>query len=292
MYWKKLLGITTLSCNEGSIRLRPECPWKARRYTIVPEESVQYWYLFLSPPPPAKHTLHLLSDQWGECGDRFWRFSLILPKWTAPNSSRCIFLWMTKKIHYLLRYFIIGERIFPWFKISPSPPPNRNYSWWRAGRFSSLWFCFCLWSACKIFRIQFQRIFFELNFWNFCPNIVQIHHKPIWSMRNSDPGVSIVSVQRPNSDLNSIYRANNSCNFIRAHFCVPLDPSFWLWCFFFSSKSVFTTSYCMKLWEICSVFRPEVLSNLNNIQKSCIHTEFTQFVLLWQLFISFSILLQ
>ena len=31
MYWKKLLWIITLSCNEGSIRLRPECPWRARK---------------------------------------------------------------------------------------------------------------------------------------------------------------------------------------------------------------------------------------------------------------------
>ena len=31
MYWKKLLSIITLSCNERSIRLRPECPWRARK---------------------------------------------------------------------------------------------------------------------------------------------------------------------------------------------------------------------------------------------------------------------
>ena len=35
-----------------------------------------------------------------------------------------------------------------------------------------------------------------------------------------------------------------------------------------------------ELWEFCSVFRPEVLSNFNNIQKSCIHTKFAQFVCL------------
>ena len=87
MYWKKLLWITTLSCNEGSIRLRPECLWRARKQTIVPGESVQYWNLLLSPPP-AKHTFHSLSDQWGECGNWLWRFSLILQKWTAPSSSR------------------------------------------------------------------------------------------------------------------------------------------------------------------------------------------------------------
>ena len=36
----------------------------------------------------------------------------------------------------------------------------------------------------------------------------------------------------------------------------------WLWWSIFPWKSV-----CMKLWEICSLFRPEVLSNFNNIQE-------------------------
>ena len=44
--------------------------------------------------------------------------------------------------------------------------------------------------------------------------------------------------------------------------------------------------------KICSVFRHEILSNFNNTQKSYIHTEFTQCVLLWQLLYFFSILLQ
>ena len=52
---------------------------------------------------------------------------------------------MTKKIHYFLRYFKVGEWIFPWLNIAPSSFPNRNCSWGRAGRFSSLWFFFGLW---------------------------------------------------------------------------------------------------------------------------------------------------
>ena len=82
------------------------------------------------------------------------------------------------------------------------------------------------------------------------------------------------------------------CNFqYGPNFGVSLDPAFRLWCFFFW-KSVLTTGYCIKLCEISSVFRHEILSILNNTQKSCIHTEFTQFVLLWQLLNSLSILLQ
>ena len=59
-------------------------------------------------------------------------------------------LSMTKKIDQFLRYFIIGEWIFFGFNIGPTSFPN-GYSFcgW-VGRFSSLWFCFGLWSACKI----------------------------------------------------------------------------------------------------------------------------------------------
>ena len=35
---------------KGSMRLRPECPGRARRYSIVPEISIQYWFLLFTPP--------------------------------------------------------------------------------------------------------------------------------------------------------------------------------------------------------------------------------------------------
>ena len=54
MYSKKSFGFNSLSCNEGSMRLRPEWPWRAQRKRIsCPDGSVQYWNLFLLPPPPA-----------------------------------------------------------------------------------------------------------------------------------------------------------------------------------------------------------------------------------------------
>ena len=49
----------------------------------------------------------------------------------------------------------------------------------------------------------------------------------------------------------------------------------------FPWKSVFTTGRCMTLCQVSSVFRHEVFSNFNSIQKSCIHTKFAQSVLLW-----------
>ena len=117
---------------------------------------------------------------------------LILQKWIAPSSSRCICCeWRRRNVTFFdtsyseKKYFTGSTSIQ--FLLSMG-----NDSRWRASRFSSLWFCFCLRSACKIFCTQFLRIFFELIFGNFCFNVVQFHHKLIWSIRNSDPGVSVV----------------------------------------------------------------------------------------------------
>ena len=124
---------------------------------------------------------------------------------------------------------------------------HQKYSsiWWIDG-FLSTWFGFDLWSACKITRIQFQRIFFELHFSNFLLMVVQIYHKLVWFMTISDPGVIIVSVESNNSDLNSIFTVQN----LWAQFWCPV---FWLWCFFVPWQSVFTTSGCTELWEFCIV---------------------------------------
>ena len=57
--------------------------------------------------------------------------------------------------------------MFSWLNIGPKSFSNRYRFCERIGRFSSLWSCFGLWSACKTTRIQFQRIFFKLHFWDF-----------------------------------------------------------------------------------------------------------------------------
>ena len=49
-----------------SIILRPEWTWSPRKYRIVPDESIQYWFMFLFPPP-AILFFHLSSDQWWPC---------------------------------------------------------------------------------------------------------------------------------------------------------------------------------------------------------------------------------
>ena len=91
----------TLSCKVGSIRLRPECPWRARRYKIAPEESAQDWNLFLCPPPPAMLLFHFSSDQWGQYKKCFGRFPLILQYWTAPSSWCTCCPWRRRCINFI-----------------------------------------------------------------------------------------------------------------------------------------------------------------------------------------------
>ena len=79
MYWKKLLGITTVSCRVGSIRVRPEWPWRARRYKIILEQSVQYWYLFLFLLPCFSSTCRQTNeDNTGNVSEDYLLFSRIL----------------------------------------------------------------------------------------------------------------------------------------------------------------------------------------------------------------------
>ena len=162
MYLKKSSGITTLSCNEGSIRLRPEWPWRPRRYRIAPDESVQYWFVCLFPPPPVMLLFHFSSDQWWQYKKCFWKLSFLLQNSIAPSSSPGRLPWR-RKIDQFLRHWIIGDWIFSWFNIGPSSFPNRYSSCGWAGRISSLWFCFGLWSACKRKYIRVQRTIFELH---------------------------------------------------------------------------------------------------------------------------------
>ena len=164
-------------------------------------------------------------------------------------------LWMTKKIHYFLRHFIIGKRIFPWFSISANPLHHRICSWRRTSRFSSSWFCFGLWSACKILRIQFQRKY--TSSWTFGISVSVLFkfitnnliHKEFWPKSE----FCLCSKTTLWSQLYSYHESNWLQLLMRAQFCVPLDPSFWLWCFFFSWKSVFTTSHWGLTLPRCSL---------------------------------------
>ena len=90
----------TLSCKVGLMRLRPKWPWSGRRYKIAPDESGQYWYLFLFPPPLAMLFFHFSSEQWWQYKKCFWRLSLILQNSIAPSLSRCKLPWRRKWINF------------------------------------------------------------------------------------------------------------------------------------------------------------------------------------------------
>ena len=97
------------------------------------------------------------------------------------------------------------ERRISWFNIIPLSFIQRNDARWIINRLTSLWFCFCLWSGCNNLHLQLWRLFFRQIFRTFCVIVVWMNHKFIWSMRNSDPGLSVVFTQRPNSDFNSVF---------------------------------------------------------------------------------------
>ena len=61
-------------------------------------------------------------------------------------------LRVSKKMDYFLRNLVRRERRISWFNINPLSLIHRNDAWW-INRFAPLWFCFCLWSACKILQI-------------------------------------------------------------------------------------------------------------------------------------------
>ena len=153
MYSKKSFGINTASCNEGSMRLRREWPWRARRLRIsCLDGSVQYWYFFLLPPPPAILLFHISSDQCWECSNLFRRYS---------------FFSRIQSLHHLLEiddhdeeeYSVVltlvsDIRLGSWLNISPNSFTDRCSSCRWASRSTSSWFCFSLWSARKITRFQ------------------------------------------------------------------------------------------------------------------------------------------
>ena len=135
---------------------------------------------------------------------------------------------MTKKIKYFLRYLVFGERIFPWFNIDPIPSFNRNL-----GKSQQVLFFVVLLLPSigmqnllhsiltNILRADLQEFLFHC-----CSNSSHTFE----SMRNSDPGVSVVSAQRHNSDINFMFTVQiTGCNFqYGPNLGVSLDPAFLL----------------------------------------------------------------
>ena len=127
---------------------------------IVPEISIQYWYL-----------LFCSSSCWQACFPTIIRpinylWKLILKKIPDRQELNCSVVFSlyclrkSKKIDHFLRNLVRRERRFSWFNINPLSFIHRNDAWY-INKFSSLWFCFRLWSGCKTLRNRLWRFFFK-----------------------------------------------------------------------------------------------------------------------------------
>ena len=92
MYSVKSSGNNTLSCNAGSTRSPPECPWVARKYRNCLEEFgfKQYWNLFFGPPPFCRQAIQTLTGHCEVPSNFALNFSIISSNRPAPSSSRGI----------------------------------------------------------------------------------------------------------------------------------------------------------------------------------------------------------
>ena len=107
MYLKKLIGFNTLSCNKGSIRLRPEWPWRARKQRIsCPDGSVQSLKSFLVSSASChaySSTFHQTNVESAQ--NRSEDNSFNLQNSIAPSSSRGRSPWRRR----VLSCFDTGE---------------------------------------------------------------------------------------------------------------------------------------------------------------------------------------
>ena len=157
---------------------------------------------------------------------------------------------MTMKSTQLFWHWVSDGRSSSWLYISPRSFTDIYSSCRWAGRSTSSWFCFGLWSARKSKYIRFQRKCFRLSLRGLLLVVVvllvaQVRDQLVQAMRNSDPGVRIVFVHRFNSNLHSIFTLQVAgCDFqYGSNFGVPLNPTFRVSWFVVSWQSVLTTCY-------------------------------------------------
>ena len=139
---------------------------------------------------------------------------------------------MTKKSTQSFWHWVSDRRIIFWLNISPSSFTDRYSSCRWAGRSTSSWFCFSLWSARKSKYIRFQRKIVQLHLGGFLLVVLvllvvaQVCDQLVQAMRNSDPRVRIVFVYRFNS--HSVFTLQvTGCDFqYGSNFGVPSNPTF------------------------------------------------------------------
>ena len=73
----------------------------------------------------------------------------------SPSKNQMRSSCLTSKICMCNSWDVnVLQRVISWFNINPLSFIHRNDAWWTINKFSSLRFCFCLWSACKILCLQ------------------------------------------------------------------------------------------------------------------------------------------
>ena len=115
MWWNNPRWIITVSCNIGSMRLRPECPWRSRSWKNVPEISVQHWYLLFWTSSCCQACLSTIVRPIRN----LWKMTLRIVLDSPELNRSVIFSWyylrMSKKTDHFLRYFVYSESWFWWF---------------------------------------------------------------------------------------------------------------------------------------------------------------------------------
>ena len=88
MYSVKSSCNSTLSCNAGSTRLPPECPWIARKYRKCLEELGFKWHRnhFFGPPPFARQDIQSSNDHCEVPSNFALNSSIISTNRSAPSS--------------------------------------------------------------------------------------------------------------------------------------------------------------------------------------------------------------
>ena len=169
-------------------------------------------------------------------------------------------LRMSKKMAYFLRNLVRRERMIPWFNINPIPFIHRNDTWWINSRFPSCGFAFAFDRHAKSFTFSCNAC---SSGWSSGTSVSLLFESITnlfdpWEILTQE---WVVFTQRPNSNLNSVFAIQATGRYFQhgSNFCVSLDPPFWLWWSIISWKSVFTTSYCIKLHKNVKMFEPQTI---------------------------------
>ena len=193
---------------------------------------MQYWNLFLLPPPPAILLFHISSDQYWECSNLFRKSSFSLQNSIAPSSSR-------GNCPCRRRVFSLSATGYAWSNWAPGSISIHILS--RIGtvlvdeqaEVGLLGFALVFDRLANANTSGFKRKCFRLRLRGLLLVVVvllvdQVCDQLVQSMRNSDPRVRIVFVDRFSSNCHSIFTLQvTGCDFqYGSNFGVPLNPTY------------------------------------------------------------------